>query len=831
MKYDSQNQLIETIYPDNTPDTLDDNPRTKTEYDELGNKITLVDKEGRATHYSYREDQQPTGMILPDDTPNDPTDNSRVSIDYNNSGKLKSLLNSGVRTDFERDSAGRIIASHVQNDSQVITTRFTYDAAGRKTSETDALGHKTRYIYDALDRITETIYSDGSVEKNIYNGAGKTVGKIDRLGRKTTFEYNLLDQLVAVINPALSRTEYGYDEAGNLTLQKDANGHITRYEYDGVGRKIATVRPLGQRYETTYNTIGQVIKTHDFNGSIITYEYDLEKHLSAKNYVTEGHRLEVSRTKSGRIETVIDNRGTTHYTYNEQGQIVKRIEPDNTQISYTYDKLTGKVKTVTSPSGTTTYLYNGLSLLSAVVDHNNNQTTYEYDVVGNLTKIIRPNSTVQTYKYDNLNRQILIENKQINGTVLASYAYSYDQVGNIETVTELNGRQVSYKYDELNRLVQESIIDPLNGNRTISYAFDSIGNRISKNDSIQGLITYNYDANDRLLSEAKSGVVKTYTYDQNGNLLTSQSSTNLTNYKWNSENQLTSIDINQAGGSKHIDYQYDINGIRVAQNVDGQETKYLIDEVRKYAMVAEEYNSSSRKSYVYGDKLVSQEQLGNTSYYSYDNQSGIRQLMNSQGNLTDSYSYSAYGELIQSIGTTSNSYLYRGEQFDQNTNLQYLRARYYDPTVGRFSTVDPLEGSLSNPVERHRYMYGNDNPISYSDPSGKFSISEIAYTIAVFDIIAASASSVQAISGAALSLISGGYKKWDGVYLQASPSLGLPYFFSGACIGAAATREEIGGKSITGAWGIILFGTSLSVSPLSILGGTFHAMTPRASHL
>lgn len=197
--------------------------------------------------------------------------------------------------------------------------------------------------------------------------------------------------------------------------------------------------------------------------------------------------------------------------------------------------------------------------------------------------------------------------------------------------------------------------------------------------------------------------------------------------------------------------------------------------------------------------------------------------MNSQGGLTDSYNYSSYGELVQSTGITQNSYLYRGEQFDLSTGLQYLRARYYNPKNGRFNSIDPLEGSLDKPVEKHRYMYGNNNPISYSDPSGKFSVGEAVATIYLSGFAIAN---ILPLAGLGISYFSGGYTQWDGIYVQASPSLPLPDFVGGAFIGAAATRDPSRGKSLTASWGLILGGFSVSVFPLSILGGEFHAVTP-----
>ncbi|WP_190316054.1 RHS repeat-associated core domain-containing protein [Pseudanabaena sp. UWO310] len=161
------------------------------------------------------------------------------------------------------------------------------------------------------------------------------------------------------------------------------------------------------------------------------------------------------------------------------------------------------------------------------------------------------------------------------------------------------------------------------------------------------------------------------------------------------------------------------------------ETRYLIDANRPYAQVLEEYNSDgSQVSFVYGNNLISQNRNGNKSFYLGDGHSGVRQLANSSGVITDTYNYDAYGTLLRSTGNTPNSYLYRGEQFDSNIGDYYLRARYYNPNLGRFNSVDPFEGNSMNPMSRHRFIYGNDNPISFQDPSGNSAISILDISVA-----------------------------------------------------------------------------------------------------
>ena len=122
---------------------------------------------------------------------------------------------------------------------------------------------------------------------------------------------------------------------------------------------------------------------------------------------------------------------------------------------------------------------------------------------------------------------------------------------------------------------------------------------------------------------------------------------------------------------------------------------------------------------------------GKACYYHYDGHGNVRFLTDNDGNITDSYSYDAYGNLLQKKGTTENDFLYTGEQYNANTGLYYLRARYMDPSTGTFTSMDRWPGSLSDPVSLHKYLYANANPVTYSDPSGYFSLAECSVTTSI----------------------------------------------------------------------------------------------------
>jgi len=108
-----------------------------------------------------------------------------------------------------------------------------------------------------------------------------------------------------------------------------------------------------------------------------------------------------------------------------------------------------------------------------------------------------------------------------------------------------------------------------------------------------------------------------------------------------------------------------------------------------------------------------------TSYFLPDVQGSTRALTNASGAIISgqTFDYSAFGDLV-STGTPNTDYLYTGQQFDTSTGLYSLRARYYDPGVGRFNSRDTWAYDFQKPMEFNRYVYTAGNPVNYSDPSG-----------------------------------------------------------------------------------------------------------------
>ncbi len=316
---------------------------------------------------------------------------------------------------------------------------------------------------------------------------------------------------------------------------------------------------------------------------------------------------------------------------------------------------------------------------------------------------------------------------------LASYQYTLAPTGHRLQVTEHTGRVVDYRYDDLYRLKDEAITKADGSEISFSYQYDSVGNRVySIEDGVH--TEYTYDANDRL---KKQGGVE-YQYDNNGNTIRIAEEDNILLYSYDGDNRLIEVVTEENGQTTStVTYAYDADGNRVQTNADGEVTQYVVESNDSLSQVIAELDQDNqiKVAYLYGDDLVSQYRDNEVNYYHYDGLGSTRTLTNPSSEITDSYTYDAFGELLEQTGETDNNYLYTGEQIDPNTGNYYLRARYYNPGSGRFLSMDGFDGVPQDPITLHKYLYGNADPVNMVDPSGYFSLGSFSAGNSVSSIL------------------------------------------------------------------------------------------------
>jgi len=146
--------------------------------------------------------------------------------------------------------------------------------------------------------------------------------------------------------------------------------------------------------------------------------------------------------------------------------------------------------------------------------------------------------------------------------------------------------------------------------------------------------------------------------------------------------------------------------------VAGDTTEYVLDLAATLPVVI----SDTEAVYLYGLDILAQQQ-SERLYYAHDGLGSVRQLLDSTGDIETNYAYDPFGVPLLG-GDASNPYQYTGEAWDAEVELLYLRARYYQPEVGRFVTKDPWAGDYDCPGTLNPYAYAGGNPVNRVDPSG-----------------------------------------------------------------------------------------------------------------
>jgi choice-of-anchor C domain-containing protein len=703
--YDDMGRLTRSTYPDGSSET--------SAYDAEGRRTGSTDRAGRTTTSTYDQLGRLIETIAPD--------GSRTRTTYDAAGQVLASTDArGNVTGYEYDAAGR--RSKV-TDAAGAATLFTYDALGNQIQVTDANGHSIGFQYDANNRRTRTNYADGTFELVVYDALGRQTAKTDQAGVTTQYGYDALGRLISVTDALGQVTRYSYDEQGNQLTQTDAEGRTTSFAYDKMGRRIRRTLPLGQTETFSYDAAGNLRTKTDFNGRTTSYTYDTVNRLTRKTPDGSLGQPPVvfSYTPSGQRASMQDASGSTTYSYDNRDRLLSKATPQGT-LSYSYDPAGNLTRIQSNHAGGAAmdYAYDPRNRLATVTDAEGRVTTYSYDAVGNLAGFLYPNGVQTTYTYNPLNRLTNVTGAR--GGTLASYTYTLGPSGNRTAVTEASGRRVDYTYDDLYRLRSETIsADPTGPNGAIAYTYDRVGNRLTRISTVAGIPeqNFNYDFNDRLDGEG---------YDNNGNTLTSGGRT----FGYDFENHLTSAD----GG---VTFVYDGDGIRVAKTAGGVTTGFLVDDRNPtgYAQVLEELvGGAVERSYTYGLKLISQKQASGVSFYGYDGHGSVRYLTDVSGNVTDTYSYEAFGNLVGQMSSTANVYLYAGEQRDGDVGFYYLRARYHNSMQGRFLSNDPASGVLFDPPSLHRYLYTANDPIGKADPTGeKYTLTELGLVSAIGGIL------------------------------------------------------------------------------------------------
>ncbi|WP_158289964.1 RHS repeat-associated core domain-containing protein [Ramlibacter sp. WS9] len=761
--YDANARLTKTTYPDGTSDN--------TAYDGEGNEIVKTDRQGRSTRMEYDALNRLGKTTYPD--------GSSDSIEYDAAGRTVATVDrNGKRSTMEYDAAGRQTASV---DATGRRTSQTYDENSNRTSVT-VDGRTTGFIYDALNRLTKITLPDGSTQTTAYRTDNRKQSETDPRGVVTSYGYDLAGRLTSVAQSlsvtATATTTYGYDESGAKIKQVDALGRTTTWSLDGNGRITGRTIQDGTTESSQYDIEGNRLTKKTFAGETLTFQYGPENRLTGQvvpagtggNSAVPSAAISYSYTAGGQLESQQEQGpttlgGTQTYRYDANGRLVQ-VKSLIGQISYSLDANGAVVERSIDGVGTTKNEYDAAGRLAKVAASDGKQARYTYDQAGRITTVERDLNAkdgqtqvlVSYNRYDGADRVVaLAEVKRIGmaETLVAGQALTRNAGGTISKIethragssydsgtgqfTGVPATTQAFEYDGNARLTRETRVQ---GSITVdtAYEYDAVGNRTKKTVSTAAgteITTYTYDAADRLTQESTSlaaggNRLTVYTWDGNGNLASKAEPGKVTLNRFDPENRL--IDMRNGAtlaqaqaAAPGVTYAYDAAGNRVKKG-GALATSYLIDSSHSYAQLALESRAGETTAYVRGIQLVRQTKINGSAtqdlFPLHGHLGTSMGAIDADGNSVEQIDVDAFGNLYQSA-EPQQTHLYTGEYWDQDAQLVYLRARWYDPRIGRFVSADPFEGKQQNPRSLNRYSYADAEPIHHMDPSGKMSLGDV----------------------------------------------------------------------------------------------------------
>jgi RHS repeat-associated protein len=699
-------------------------------YDGEGNRTSEKDAAGDETKWAYNATHDVISMTTPGgetttiarDGNGNPETVSRPApeeatqtygLDYNEYGELESLTDPLERTwGYAYDGQGNLIAetdplgntrtSEYDEDSRFISTvsprgnlegaeppeyetSIERDPLGRPLKVTDPLGHSTEYGYD---------------------GNGNLVTETDANGHTTKFVYDADDEQIKVERPSGAVLKTEYDGAGGVKKQTDGNNHTTSYVRNVLEQPVEVIDPLGRKTIQEFDSAGNIKAVIDPAERKATYSYDAADRLIGVNYSEEATPDEgYEYDADGNRLSMTDGTGESTFSYDELGRLTEAENGHGDVVGYGYD-LAEQVTGLLYPNGkSVARAFDAAGRLESVTDWLGGTTSFAYDADSNLeaTAFPSPSANVDEYAYDRDDR-MSGASFDSGPEALASISYSRNKIGQVEdeAVNGLPGpSETPFAYDKNDRLTNAG---------EAGFEYDAADNLI------KGLGSTNaYDA----ASQLETGTGIAYTYDKLGERTKATPEAGpATSYGYDQAGRLTAIERSEEGETAAINesFTYDGTGL-VADRTSEATTEHLTWDLEAALPLL---LSDGQRSYIYGPGEQPIEQISSeeTPTYLHSDQLGTTRLLtDAGGEVTGAFSYGPYGSLIGASGSETTPMGFAGQYTDSTSGLQYLRARFYDPSTAQFLTRDPLEG-----LTREPYAYASDDPLNLTDPSGELSI-------------------------------------------------------------------------------------------------------------
>lgn len=598
------------------------------------------------------------------------------------------------------------------------------------------------FDYDSLGRLTKM--SQGNrVAQKAWDNQGNLAASTDELGRTTTYFYDKANRLNRILSPDGRSVYLSYDANGNRTSIKPAQRLASLFNYNAMELPSSETAPVvGNQNSTT------------------TYEYNLDKQLINITRPS-GLRIDYNYGKTtGLLDFISTSSGNFIYSYFPNTDLVKTLlSPSGIQLEYTYagnillsEKTSGPISSginydfnadgtlqtlkIANAPKVVNYFYDKDSLLTGVLDQSmtlNNFGTIETTVVNKITQKISYNN------FGEITRDLF---KNADGSILNDRSYTRDSLGRVNSVDGL-----SYSYDVNGRLTTANRgIIPLR-----KYSYDQNGNwtKVFRN----GITTFiNTDAQDRVTHfgniefEYNDNGERTKKTDHSGHATLSPYDPNrgchvshhdkITTYSYDSFGNLKTV---QLPNNQSIEYIYDGRNRRIGKKINGVLVQAFV--YQSQTQIAAELNGSGQviRQFIYGTKSNSPDLMiyNGREYKIISDQVGTPLLIvdTATGKVMTKYSYDEFGNLLGEfimagniplpvsvpfLGVLGRAHVeiplgFAGGLFDRHTGLVHFGARDYDPSIGRWTTKDPIGFGGG---DTNLYGYVMNDPVNFIDSEG-----------------------------------------------------------------------------------------------------------------
>ena len=287
-------------------------------------------------------------------------------------------------------------------------------------------------------------------------------------------------------------------------------------------------------------------------------------------------------------------------------------------------------------------------------------------------------------------------------------------------------KKSDYTYSNSNQLLKlvERMFDGDNkeiARKTTKYSYDSNGNQLKQ--SISHTLPDNTGLRPKTTGTAYGDNVSN----------TIDKLVEKTSYTYDGFNRLKKTETVKAGVRTTVDFTYNGDDLRVNKSVKKSDkgyiaevTNYLYD--RQNVILETDASGNVKTRYIKGINYIAKaDASGKESYFLFNGHGDVVQTVDDAGTVQNQYDYDIWGNPTLTVETTGNAIRYTGEFYDEESGLYYLRARYYDPNLGRFTTEDSYWGEDGNPLSLNRYTYCHNDPIQYVDPTGHMSANELDF--------------------------------------------------------------------------------------------------------